>query len=189
MLKDLIKRNRSYRRFYQNIKIDIRTLRDLVDLTRFVASAANLQPLKYIISNESVKNEKIFKTLSWAGYLDDWKGPSEGQKPSAYIVVLGDTDIIKTFGCDHGIAVQTILLGACERGLGGCIVGAINRKELLQALDIPDRYEILLVVALGRPREKVVLERVKSNGDIKYWRDGKGTHHVPKRPLNEIIIG
>ena len=106
-----------------------------------------------------------------------------------YIIILGDTDITKTFGCDHGITAQSILLGAVEKGLGGCMVGSIHRKELAQALDISPRYEILLVLALGKPKEQVTLESTKITGDIKYYRDDEQTHHVPKRPLEEIIIG
>jgi len=189
MIKDLIIRNRTYRRFYQEVAIERQTLRELVDLARLSASAGNLQPLKYMLSCEPQKNDLIFPHLAWAGYLKDWPGPSQGERPSAYIIILGDTEISRSFGCDHGIAAQSILLGATEKGLGGCIIGTIQRDELRKVLDIPSRYEILLVLALGKPKETVVVETVNSTGDIKYWRDSEGVHHVPKRPLDEIIIG
>jgi len=189
MIKDLIIKNRAYRRFYQEVTIERKTLRELVDLARLSASAGNLQPLKYMLSSEPQRNDLIFPHLAWAGYLKDWPGPAEGERPSAYIIVLGDTEISKSFGCDHGIAAQSILLGATEKGLGGCIIGTIQRDELRKALDIPSRYEILLVLALGKPKEKVVIEKVVPTGDIRYWRDSKNVHHVPKRPLDEIIIG
>jgi nitroreductase len=127
--------------------------------------------------------------LAWARYLKDWSGPREGEKPAGYIVVLGDTEIAKSFGCDHGIAAQTILLGVVEKGLGGCMVASLDKDGLRQALKIPDRFEILLVLALGKPREKVVIETLKPDGDVKYWRDGDGVHHVPKRRLDDIILG
>ena len=189
MIRDLIIKNRSYRRFHQEIAIKRRSLRELVDLARLSSSAGNLQPLKYILSCDSQKNALIFPHLAWAGYLEDWPGPSEGEKPSAYIIILGDTEISQSFGCDHGIAAQNILLGAIERGLGGCIIGSIQREGLRKALDISSRYEILLVLALGKPRETVVIETVESGGDIKYWRNGESIHHVPKRPLDDIIVG
>jgi len=188
MIRDLIIKNRSYRRFYQETALDLETLRELVDLARLSPSAANLQPLKYILSHTPEKNSLIFPHLAWAGYLKDWPGPYEGERPSAYIVILGDTEISKSFGCDHGIAAQSILLGAVERGLGGCTLGSIKREELRQALEIPTRYEILLVLALGKPRESIAIEMVGPAGDIKYWRDGEDIHHVPKRPLDDIII-
>jgi len=189
MIRDLILTNRSYRRFYEDVAIEEETLRELVDLARLSASGANRQPLKYILSADPQENALIFPHLGWAGYLKDWPGPSEGERPAAYIIVLGDTEIRKSFGCDHGIAAQSILLGAREKGLGGCIIASIQRNELRKALDIAPQYEILLVLALGKPKEKVVVETVGPDGDIKYWRDNEGVHHVPKRSLDEIIIG
>jgi nitroreductase len=189
MLQDLIARNRSYRRFHQEVAIDCETLRELVDLARLSASGSNKQPLKYLLSCDPEKNAKIFPCLAWAGYLKDWPGPQEGERPSAYMIILGDTEISQSFGVDHGIAAQSILLGATEKGLGGCIVQSIQRQQLRQALAIPERYEILLALALGQPKETVVVDPVGSDGDIKYWRDAQSVHHVPKRSLDEIIVG
>jgi len=188
MIKDLIIKNRSYRRFVQEFPIERQTLRELVELARLSPSAANLQPLKYILSCDSQKNALIFPHLSWAGYLKDWPGPAEGERPSAYIIILADTEIARSVDCDHGIAAQSILLGAAEKGLGGCIIASVNREHLRKALDVPGRYQILLVLALGKPREKVVIEPIGSTGDIKYRRDIDGIHHVPKRSLDDIIL-
>ena len=188
MLRDLIIKNRSYRRFYQDVTVERATLRELVDLARLSASGSNLQALKFRLSCDADENAKILACLGWAGYLKDWPGPAEGERPSAYIVILGDKEISQSFGVNPGIAAQSILLGATEKGLGGCIIGSVDKPKLTQALEIPDRYEILLVLALGKPKETVVLETVGPDGDIKYWRDSQGVHHVPKRPLDEIIL-
>jgi nitroreductase len=188
-MKELVSKNRSYRRFHQDAQIELETLKGLVNLARLSASGANYQPLKYILSCEPERNAAIFPQLGWAAYLKDWPGPSEGERPSGYIVILGDKNIRESFGVDHGIAAQSILLGATEAGLGGCIIASIRKDGLRQAFDIPDRYEILLVIALGKPKEQVKIEPVRSDGDIKYWRDDEGTHHVPKRSLDEIIVG
>ena len=187
-ITDLIKKNRSYRRFYEDEKVDTKTLKDLVNLTRLTPSAANLQPLKFILSATTEKNAGIFPNLAWAGYLKDWDGPEKGERPSAYIIILGDTEISENFHCDHGFAAQSILLGAVEKDLGGCIIGSVKRIDLRRELKIPLRYEILLVIALGKPKEEVVLEDMAENGDIRYWRDKNQVHHVPKRPLNELIL-
>ncbi len=189
MLKDLILQNRSYRRFYQDVAIERETLRELVDLARLSATATNHQPLKFILSCDPAKNALIFPHIGFAGLLKDWHGPPEGERPSAYIIILGDTEISKNFGCDHGIAAQSILLGAREKGLGGVMHGSAKKGPLSQALGIPPRYEILLVISLGKPKEKVVVETVGADGDTKYWRDSEGVHHVPKRRLDDIIIG
>lgn len=188
MFKDLILRNRSYRRFHQEAPVSLETLKELVDLARLSASAANRQPLKYILSCNPEMNARIFPNLAWAGYLKEWGGPKEGEKPSAYIIVLGDKTITQEFGCDHGIAAQSILLGATEKGLGGCIIASVRRKMLSQELGIPGTYEILIVIALGKPKEQVVIESLGEDRDIKYWRDEQGTHHVPKRPLDEVVL-
>jgi len=189
IIRDLVVRNRSIRRFDPAVSIDRATLRELVDLARLSASSRNLQPLKYILSAEPDRNAVIFEQLAWAGYLTDWDGPDENERPAAYIIILGDRAIAEHINCDHGIAAQSILLGAAERGLGGCIIGSVQRDPLRHALDIPEQLDILLVIALGKPAETIVIEPVGPDGAIEFWRDETGVHHVPKRALDEIIIG
>ncbi len=186
MLKDLILKNRSYRRFYQDKSVSEETLMELIDLARLSPSARNAQPLKYIICNEPEKNNIIFKHLSWAGYLTDWHGPEEGERPAAYIIMLNDTAISSNFFSDNGIASQSILLGAVEKGLGGCIIGSVERLQLQRELEIPNQLKIIQVIALGVPKEEVVIEELDK--DFKYWRDLKEVHHVPKRNLEDIIV-
>ena len=188
MFKDLVLKNRSYRRFYQD-PIKPETLKELVDLARNSASASNRQPLKYILSCGAEKNAKIFPLIGFAGSLPNWGGPFEGERPTAYIVILLDTDISKNGLGDHAIAAQSILLGATEKGLGGCMHGSAKKPEMMAALNIPAKYEIQLVISLGKPKEKVVLEPLGADGKTTYYRDAEQTHHVPKRSLNEIIIG
>lgn len=188
MLNDLILRNRSYRKFYQEFKISEITLLELVDLARLSASARNMQSFKYILCCDSERNNLIFSTLAWATYLKDWNGPVEGERPSAYIIMLNDTTLSNNYFCDHGIAAQSILLGATEKGLGGCIIVNIAREKLIKSLKIPENFEIIQIIALGKPKETVVIEPLDKNGDIKYWRDENQVHHVPKRSLNDIIL-
>ena len=188
MISELVKENRSCRRFYQDHPVAPETLKEFVDLARMSASGANLQPLKYVLSCDPQKNAEIFSCLAWAGYLKDWPGPEEGERPSAYIVVLGDTGISESAGCDHGIAAQTIMLAAREKGLAGCMLGSIDRKALRNSLNIPSQLKILLVLAIGKPKEQIVLETIASSDSIKYWRDNDGVHHVPKRKLEDIIV-
>ncbi|MBC8509091.1 MAG: nitroreductase family protein [Chloroflexi bacterium] len=189
-IRELVLKNRSYRRFYQDHTIDRETLVKLVDLARHSASGANVQPLKFFLSHTPDMNGMIFPHLGWAGYLKDWPGPEQGERPSAYIIILGDKNIKKSFGCDHGIAAQSILLGAVEKGLGGCIVASVDRRdELIGALGLPKHLLILLVLALGKPKETVAIDPLVPDGDIKYWRDENEIHHVPKRSLDELIVG
>jgi nitroreductase len=189
MMKDLVLKNRSYRRFHQNASVSMETLKELVDLARLSATGGNVQPLKFMVSGDASRNALIFPHLGWAAYLKDWAGPIEGERPAAYIIILGDMKIKPFFGCDHGIAAQSILLGAAEKGLGGCIIATIQKPAFSRALAIPDHFEVLLVIALGKPKETVVIEPIGPSGDIKYWRDAQGVHHVPKRSLDELIVG
>ncbi|MEJ2067528.1 MAG: nitroreductase family protein [Deltaproteobacteria bacterium] len=187
-LRDLVLRNRSYRRFDESHQVSHETLVELIGLARCTPSAANRQPLKYILSADPQTNDRIFPCLAWAAYLKDWDGPAPGERPTAYIVILIDETITKDWWCDDGIVAQTILLGAVEKGLGGCMIGSINKERLRQELDIADHLKIRLVVALGKSAEQVELEDLESVGDIRYWRDNEGVHHVPKRTLAELII-
>ena len=188
-IKELLADNRSYRRFHQRRALDEKTLIDLVGLTTLCPSAANRQPLKYMISWRSEQNERIFAHLRWAAALKDWPGPGEGERPAGYVIILGDTRIATNFFCDHGIAAQSILLAAVEQGLGGCMIASIDRDGLRRTLDIPEHLEILLVLALGQPKETVVLEHGTKPDERPYWRDSDSVHHVPKRPVEEILLG
>jgi nitroreductase len=185
--KDLVVKNRTYRRFDESYRIEYKTLEQLVNLARLSSSGANKQPLKYLFFNTPEEREKIFPFIAWAGYLKEWPGPEPGERPSSYIIILGDTSISESFGIDHGIAAQSIMLGATETGLGGCIIASIQRDDLRKEIGIPLKYEILLILAIGKPVEKVIIDDIK-NGDVKYWRDADKTHHVPKRTLSELII-
>jgi nitroreductase len=186
--EELVRQTRSIRRFHEDHSISMDVLKELVNLTRLSASGRNLQPLKFMLCNDRMKNAEIFEELAWAGYLKDWPGPVAGERPSAYIVMLGDTSLTDNFGSDPGIAMQSILLGATNLGLGGCLIGNVSREHLRAKLGLSAQYQILVVIALGKPKESVMIETLEPGGDIKYWRDAEGVHHVPKRTLEELIL-
>lgn len=188
MFRDLVLRNRSYRRFDEATRLSFETLHELVDLARQTPSARNIQPLKYLLVSTPEACQQVFPLLGWAGYLPEWGGPQAGERPAAYVVIVGDKNITDHFSMDPGIAAQTLLLGAVDKGLGGCIIGSVQRDKLASVLDIPERFEILYVVALGKPVESVVIDTIEGDGDIKYWRDAQRVHHVPKRALKDLII-
>lgn len=187
-LATLLTRNRSYRRFHEAQSLDRETLEGLVEYTRLCSFSGNRQPLKYLLSYTPERNAEIFPHLRWAAGLPDWSGPAEGERPAAYIVVLGDLEIASDFNVDCGIAGQAILLAAAEQGLGGCMIGSCDRDGLHRSLHIPARFVIVMVIALGNPMETVVLEDAKGRNSVAYWRDARGVHHVPKRPLTELLV-
>ena len=186
-LKDLVLKTRSYRRFDEAYRISYNTLENLIGLARLSASGANRQPLKYLLYNSLEDCSRVFPSVVWAAYLKDWDGPVPGERPSGYIIILGDKSISEGYGVDHGIAAQSMMLGATEAGLGGCMIASIRRDLLREELKIPDRFEILLILALGKPVERVIIDDIR-NDDVKYWRDSNSDHHVPKRKLEELII-
>ncbi len=187
MLSDLLKKNRSYRRFCESERIPQEQLEEWVGLTRFCASARNAQPLKYIPVCHKEECEEVFKTLAWAGYLTDWDGPEKGERPAAYLIQLLDTRILENCLCDDGIQIQTLLLAAVEKGYGGCVIKAFQNEKLRELLQLPDYMRINYVIALGKPCETVVIEEMREN-QFKYWRDAEQIHHVPKRGLGELIF-
>lgn len=185
----LVLKNRSYRRFYEDEPISLKTLGKLASLARIVPSSANSQAIKLMLIHTRDTNAKVFQTLGWAGMLADWDGPVEGERPSAYIILLNDLALGKNKRMDDGIIAQTILLGAIAEGYGGCMLGNINRTQLSKVLNIDlEKYSIDLVLALGKPKEEVVLEEITLLHGTRYYRDEQDIHHVPKRSLEELII-
>jgi len=187
-LFSLVKKNRSYRRFDESFEIPETTLTELVELARITPSSGNRQAIRFVLSREAEKNARIFEHLAWAGALKDWPGPAAGERPAGYVILLTDTAILKSAQYDAGIIAQTLLLGAVEKGFGGCMFGSVQREKLKEALSIPEKYHIELVVALGKPVEEVVLEEIDPGDSINYWRDDSQVHHVPKRKLKDLIL-
>jgi len=187
MIEEFVRKNRSYRRFQESERITADQLTKWISLARYCASGRNLQPLKFSGITEPALRNEVFRHLAWAGYLSEWKGPSEGERPAAYIIVMQDKSIGERSYCDEGIAIQSILLGAVEDGYGGCIIGSVNRARVSKLLKLPEHLEILNLIALGKPAETVVIEDMKEN-DVKYWRDENSIHHVPKRKSEELIF-
>ena len=189
MLKDLVYSCRSYRRFYEEKEISMNDLKDLVDLARMTASTANSQALKFKLVNMREDNAKVFETLAWAGALPDWPGPEKGERPSAYILIAEDRTIGKNKLTDTGIMAQTMMLGAVEKGYGGCMLANIQRDRLAEVFGIDkERYMIQLVLALGKPKEEVKVVPVGEDGKGPYYRGQNQIHYVPKRSLEDLIL-
>ena len=186
-LKELATKNRSHYQFQENEPVTPEQFERLVEHARLSASAANLQPLKFMFSHDPARNGTILSCLRRESFIKGFPAPSQGRRPTAYIIILGDTSITSNFWCNHGIAAQSILLGAVEMGFGGCILTDLDRQALARALSIPGHLEVLLVIALGVPRERVVITDAV-NGETGCWQDINKVRHVPKRSLNDIIL-
>lgn len=188
--RSLLMSDRSVRRFREDVKIDEDVLTHLVELTRYCPSGRNLQPLRYRIVSEDGMRDRLFAHLKWAGYYSDWDGPEEGERPSAYLVQCLDTHYGQNCLCDDGLQLEAITLGARTLGISGCIIKAFNVSGVSETLGLEERYVPRYVLALGVPAETVELEdmRGEDDEDYKYYRTPDGVHHVPKRPLSELLI-
>lgn len=190
MIRDLVVKSRSYRVFDEIFKLEKEDLVDLIELSRFSPCGKNGQYLRFIpIYKEEILN-KIYPYLAWAAYLKDWSGPKEGERPTGIILIVSKegtlTDPI--LACDVGIVSQTIMLGAVEKNLGGCMIRALNRKKIAEVLNLSDDYIIHIALAIGKPAQEVIIEDINEGNDIKYWMDEDKTHHVPKIVLEDLII-
>ncbi|MCF6169485.1 MAG: nitroreductase family protein [Bacteroidales bacterium] len=187
MLNDLILKNRSYRKFHADKKVEEETLTELVELARNTPSSKNRQPLKYLLLTKPKDTDFLFLQLKWAWYLKDWPGPALNERPPAYILMLLDTRLNENADIDAGIAAQSILLGAVEKGMGGCIVRTVNHYEVKKHFALEEELKIILVLAIGFPNQEVRLTPLETSSDVAYFEEG-GVHFVPKRKLEEIII-
>lgn len=188
MIRELVQQNRSYRRFNENQRIDRAQLMKLVELARLSPSAANLQNLRYRLVYTREECDAIFPCLKWAAYLSNWDGPAPGERPSAYILIMAPENVTKFSHIDTGIAAQSMLLGAVSEGLGGCILASVDRSRIHSICNLPAAMDLVIVIALGKPAEKVVIEDLSKDDSIAYWRDDEGVHHVPKRLLKDLIL-
>lgn len=189
-LRRLMIADRTVRRFKGDRAVPDDTLRRLVELTRYCPSGRNAQPLRYVLVNDVQMRSQVYPLLKWAGYFTEWDGPEEGERPAAYIIQCLDTSYGQNCLCDDGLQLEAITLGMRTLGLGGCIIKAFNGPALSEVLGLGERYVPRYVLALGYPVEEVVIEDMsgEEDADFKYYRTPDGVHHVPKRPLDELII-
>ncbi|MCK4672149.1 MAG: nitroreductase family protein [Candidatus Aegiribacteria sp.] len=181
----LVLETRSIRRFKQSVRLSRENIFKFVDSARLAPNAANLQVLRFSAVTSENNCERIFPALKWAGYLEEWTGPEEGEKPAAYIVIHAPDEEKPYTKMDVGIAAAYIVLSAREAGYGSCIIMSFDCGIISEAVDTPENYRPQLVIALGVSGEEVILETALK--DIRYWRDELGIHHVPKLKLEEII--
>lgn len=185
---ELAKATRSFRRFDETAPMGMDVLERMVQAARHTASAMNKQPLRLALVTDPAVRAELFAGLAFAGYLKDWPGPAEGERPTAYVVLAHEGEPGPWSKVDLGIVAQTMMLAAVERGFGGCMIGTLKKDVVAKAVDLPEGMEVLLVLALGKPAETVVVEDIAPDGDFKYWRADDDTHHVPKRTVDELVV-
>ena len=191
MLIDIAKANRSYRGYDESYVFTKEELLDLVNITRFVPSSVNKQPFKYYVSYEKEEVALIQSMTKWAAALPEMELPHPGKRPTGFVIVCQDLDINPNparYSTDIGIVAQTLLLYAAEKGLGGCMIGNFKPEEVKEKLNLGDNLHPVLIIALGKPDEKIVLTDLENGENSNYYRDENDVHYVPKRKLEDIII-
>jgi nitroreductase len=191
MLKDLIRANRSYRGYDENRRVTEEELLDMVDCARLTASSVNLQPLRYYLAWEKEEVDRIQALTRWARGLPELELPHAGMCPTGFIVICQDTRVwesLARFQKDVGIAAQSILLRAAEMGLGGCMIGNFRADEVKEALGLAKYLAPMLIVAIGKPAEKIVLTEISEGESTAYYRDENDVHYVPKHRLEDIVL-
>lgn len=191
MFKDLVKANRSYRGYDESYRFREEELKELVDCARLAPSSVNMQPFRYYLAWEKDETDRIQKQTRWARALPKLQLPHEGKYPTAFIIICQDLNISESltrYQKDVGIVAQTMLLAAAEKGLGGCMIGNFGAKPLKEMLGLAQHLMPMLIVAFGKPDERIILTEAEEGGDIRYYRDENDVHYVPKRKLEDIII-
>lgn len=181
---ELVRKARTHRRFDESQPITRDELRQFVDIVRLTSNGGNQQPLRYRIVTGKDECAKVFPHTAWAGSIPEWSGPAEGERPTGYIAILSK----RAAKTDSGIAAATLQYAAAANGYATCILGAIKRPVIKEVLSIGDPYEILLLVAFGKPGETVVIDDIHEGDEISYYRTPDGTHHVPKLALDDVLI-
>lgn len=187
MFSDLVKATRSFRNFDPSYRLSDDLMTGLIELCRYTPSTANSQSIKFAYACSEESCAKVFPMLGWAGYLKENKPPYDGNVPAGYILICFDTDISHEIEIDAGICAQTIVLGAMDMGIGACMIGSFDKKKASELFNLPSNIKPRLMIALGRPKETVEIVDIK-DGDVRYYRDGKEKHIVPKRTVSELTL-
>ena len=186
---ELVTGARTCRRFREAEGMPAGTLDWLIEGARVTPCGGNAQALRFAVAESPEACAAVFPALKWAGMLTDWDGPEAGERPTGYVAILGEAGTrAKLNAIDAGIAAQTIQLAAYTRDFGCCMFLSFDPRKIREVLGIPENLEPLLVLALGFQKEVRRVETVGADGSVKYWRDARGVHHVPKRPLEDLLI-
>lgn len=182
---DLICSRRSIRQFKPD-PLSQEILQRIVNAGRLAPSAANLQPIEFIVINEKKIRKEIFACLKWAASIAPEGNPKPGQEPAAYIVSLINLKIRdKGYEYDVGASIENMILAGLEEEVGSCWLISVDRPKVMEILGIPEWFRVDSVLALGYPAEKPIVEELKDSP--RYWKDDRGQLHVPKRKLESII--
>lgn len=186
-LMDLLASRRTYRRFEQKeIKKEI--VEEILTAARLASSAANRQPLSYIVVDKPEKAAEVFACTRWAGYLPPEQGqPKENERPVLFIGVVENQNINKECDTDAGLAISNMTLAAWNHGVGSCIIGACDREKLSEMFGLTADQKLHSVVAFGYPAHVSHVVDMENPEEVKYYLDSNRDYVVPKRRLEDVV--
>lgn len=177
---------RTYRRFAQKaVPQDV--VEDIIEAVRLSSCGANRQAVRLVVVNKPEDVAEVQPLVKWAAYLPPEQGtPNADELPTLYIAVVQDTAIPGDLNTDTGIALANITLAAWAKGVGSCIMGAINKPALSELLGIAAPDKLAFMVALGCPTHAARVVPMTEKTGIKYYLDENGDYCVPKRSVEEL---
>lgn len=184
-LGTLLRRNRSYRGFDKSCPVTQAQLRRIAEVCTLVPSGRNQQVLRLKLLTRNNGADQMQGLYKLGAALPELHLPFPGTEPEAFIIICSTVDPDKWVHMDVGIAAQSMLLKAVEMGLGGICIGAFNKQALIETFALP--YEPVLMLAIGKPAEKIELLPVHAGEPLKYYREN-GIHYVPKIVANDLIL-
>jgi nitroreductase len=137
-------------RAYTDEPVSKEKLEKILEAGRLAPSARNTEPWHFVVVTDKEKR-KILSKGTYAKFLT--------QSP-VVIVALGDKEASADwYAVDVSLAVENMVLTAQAEGLGTCCVGSFDEPEVHQLVKAPSNFEVLLLLAVGYPKEKLDVAR------------------------------
>lgn len=186
-LMELLRTRRTYRRFEQR-EVSQEIIDEALLAARLASSAANRQPLSYIVIRDREKVREVFGYTRWAAALPPEQGqPKEGEEPVLFIAVVENLEINRDCDTDAGLAISNMTLAAWNRGVGSCIIGACDKPRLSELFGLTGQQKLHTVVAFGYPSHRSFIVDAAKDGDTKYFLDENRDYMVPKRKAEDVV--
>ena len=183
---DLLAARRTYRRFAQKpVPQDV--VEDIIEAVRLSSCGANRQAIRLVIVQKPEDVARVQPLVKWAAYLPPEQGtPKADELPTLYAAVVQETAIPGDLDTDAGIALANLTLAAWDKGVGSCIMGAIDRPKLTELLGLSATEKLHTMVAFGYPVHAARVVPMTEETGVKYYLDENRDYCVPKRSADEI---
>ena len=185
-IMELLATRRTYRRFTQKaVPADV--IADMVEAVRLSSCGANRQALRLVVVQSPEMVARVQPLVKWAAYLPPEEGtPRPGEQPTLFVALVQDSSIPGDKDTDAGIALANLTLAAWAKGVGSCIMGAIDRPRLTELLGLGENEKLHTMVALGYPAHASRIVPLTEATGVKYYLDEHRDYCVPKRSADAI---